>query len=86
MKKAPLYTHSRYSLLLHFLPPVVPPERLAQVRKNSPPNAYGVTFYNIENLFDTHDDPSNTGDDEFLPTGSYRWTEAISKKAQILPT
>lgn len=36
---------------------------------------WGVAFYNLENLFDYEDDPSNTGDDEFLPTGSYAWTQ-----------
>ncbi|RYZ55729.1 MAG: endonuclease/exonuclease/phosphatase family protein [Sphingobacteriales bacterium] len=36
-----------------------------------------VAFYNFENLFDTEDDPKNWGDDEFLPTGPYRYTEEI---------
>ena len=35
-------------------------------------NAYGIGFYNLENLFDTcHDAGKN--DYEFLPSGSYRW-------------
>ena len=35
-------------------------------------SAYGVAFYNQENLFDTcHDEGKN--DYDFLPTGSYRW-------------
>lgn len=35
---------------------------------------YGmVGFYNLENLFDTIDDPL-TNDKEFLPNGSYAWT------------
>lgn len=38
-------------------------------------NAYAVGFYNLENLFDYEDDPNNTGDDDFLPTGPYRWTQ-----------
>ena len=37
--------------------------------------AYAVAFYNLENLFDTVDDPNNPGDDDFLPTGPYQWTE-----------
>lgn len=37
--------------------------------------AYAVGFYNVENLFDTYDDSTNTGDDEFLPRGPYKWTE-----------
>ena len=32
-----------------------------------------VGFYNLENLFDTIDDPL-TNDQEFLPNGSYGWT------------
>lgn len=32
-----------------------------------------IAFYNIENLFDTIDDP-NTNDAEFLPGGANRWT------------
>lgn len=36
---------------------------------------YGVAFYNLENLFDTEDDPNNPGDDDFLPTGPYQWTQ-----------
>ncbi len=34
---------------------------------------FSVLFYNVENLFDTVDDPL-TDDDEFLPNGSRRWT------------
>lgn len=33
-----------------------------------------VAFYNFENLFDTHDDPS-TNDDEWTPTGAQNWTQ-----------
>lgn len=36
---------------------------------------WSVAFYNLENLFDYEDDPNNTGDDEFLPTGPYAWTQ-----------
>lgn len=32
-----------------------------------------VGFYNLENLFDTIDDP-NTNDEQFLPNGSYAWS------------
>lgn len=39
-------------------------------------NAYAVGFYNLENLFDCEDDPHNKGDDDFLPSGAYRWTQA----------
>jgi exonuclease III len=32
-----------------------------------------VAFYNVENLFDTIDDP-NTDDDKFTPSGKRKWT------------
>lgn len=32
-------------------------------------------FYNVENLFDTHDDPRLGGDNEFLPSGRKMWDE-----------
>ena len=35
--------------------------------------AYTVMFYNLENLYDTVDDP-NTADDDFTPMGDRRWT------------
>lgn len=35
---------------------------------------YRVVFYNVENLFDTQDDPL-TEDGEFTPAGSKHWTE-----------
>jgi endonuclease/exonuclease/phosphatase family metal-dependent hydrolase len=34
---------------------------------------FRVLFYNVENLFDAEDNP-RTSDDEFLPSGSRRWT------------
>ena len=37
-------------------------------------SAFGIGFYNLENLFDiTHDEGKN--DYEFLPEGSYKWNE-----------
>ncbi|NJN26541.1 MAG: endonuclease [Cyclobacteriaceae bacterium] len=36
-------------------------------------HTYRVMFYNVENLFDTFDDPA-TNDDEFTPDGNKRWT------------
>ena len=35
-----------------------------------------VAFYNLENLYDTENDPK-VNDDEFTPTGPYRYTEEI---------
>jgi len=37
------------------------------------PEELSVLFYNVENLFDTNDDPL-TDDDEFTPEGSRHWT------------
>lgn len=36
-------------------------------------NNFRVMFYNVENLFDTYDDPLKE-DDDFLPDGFMRWT------------
>ena len=36
-------------------------------------NIYSVAFYNLENFFDTINDPLKR-DEDFLPTGSYKWT------------
>ncbi|MBM4174656.1 MAG: endonuclease/exonuclease/phosphatase family protein [Ignavibacteria bacterium] len=36
---------------------------------------YYVAFWNLENLFDTIDDPNNMGDDEYLPNNQLRWDE-----------
>jgi hypothetical protein len=35
--------------------------------------SHRIVFYNVENLFDTSDDP-DTSDEEFTPTGSRHWT------------
>lgn len=35
---------------------------------------FRVIFYNVENLFDTKNNPK-TNDDDFLPTGKQRWSE-----------
>ena len=40
---------------------------------------YKVVFYNLENLFDIHDDPE-THDEEFLPKGVKKWN---AKKYQM---
>ena len=36
-------------------------------------NKYTIIFYNVENLFDTRDDPL-TSDEEFTPSGERHWT------------
>lgn len=40
---------------------------------------YTIAFYNVENLFDTEDDPK-TSDDEFTPNGEKKWTEKRYQK------
>lgn len=34
-----------------------------------------IVQWNVENLFDNEDDPTNAADDEFLPSGWWRWDE-----------
>lgn len=41
--------------------------------------AFVVGFYNVENLFDTYDDPAKN-DAEFLPDGANQWTEVKYQK------
>ncbi len=47
--------------------------------KKKDTSLYTVGFYNIENLFDTYDDP-RTLDDDFLPESEKRWTEERYEK------
>jgi predicted extracellular nuclease len=35
-----------------------------------------IAHWNVENLFDTEDDPAVKGDEEFTPDGPYHWTKA----------
>ncbi|MDR0743897.1 MAG: endonuclease [Tannerella sp.] len=49
---------------------------------------FRVMFYNVENLFDTYDDPHKS-DNEFLPDGGMRWTtnryyRHLRKTAQVI--
>ena len=46
-------------------------------QKNS--QNYIIGFYNLENLFDIYDDPAKN-DNEFLPEGQNKWTEAKYQK------
>ena len=39
-------------------------------------NRVTVASWNVENLYDTEDDPANKGDDGYTPQGWCRWTEA----------
>lgn len=50
---------------------------------------YAAAFYNLENLWDTDDDPNNEGDNDFTPEGKYNWTpekyqQKIHNIAQVL--
>ena len=53
-------------LMINLLPVV------AQEKKDY--RAVSIAFYNVENLFDVHDDP-HTFDEDFTPAGKNRWTE-----------
>jgi len=41
--------------------------------------SYIIGFYNLENLFDTYDDPAKN-DEEFLPDGKNKWTDVKYQK------
>lgn len=52
----------------------------AEARPQDPPELLpitqgGVVCYNVENLFDTQDDPDVRGDEEYTPQGELHWTE-----------
>ena len=42
-------------------------------------SGYVIGFYNLENLFDTYNDPAHN-DEEFLPEGKNKWTQAKYQK------
>lgn len=46
----------------------------SQSAKNTDKQPFVAMFYNVENLYDTQDDPK-INDDEFTPTGKVPWTE-----------
>ena len=47
---------------------------------------YAAGFYNLENLFDTKDDPG-VRDEDFTPSGSYNWTQdKYEKKLRNIAT
>ncbi len=47
--------------------------------EKKPKEEYTISFYNLENLFDTIDDP-NIDDDAFTPEGDKKWTPRRYKK------
>ncbi|MCM1502015.1 MAG: endonuclease/exonuclease/phosphatase family protein [Bacteroidales bacterium] len=54
--------------------------------KSKGSRSYVIGFYNLENLFDIYDDPAKN-DEEFLPDGKNKWTEAkYNKKLHNMAT
>ncbi|MEX2484396.1 MAG: hypothetical protein WED10_07550 [Brumimicrobium sp.] len=52
--------------------------------------SHPILFYNVENLFDTINDP-NTNDDEFTPSGSKKWSakrykDKLEKLSEVITT
>lgn len=59
---------------------------LAQDNKEKKLGVYSVAFYNLENLFDTEDDPE-IRDEEFTPKGKNLWTpDKYQKKLRNMAT
>ncbi len=63
-------------------------EKSDKTVKKKQQQTFRVMFYNVENLFDTYDDPE-TNDDEFLPEGTMRWRlgryyKHLRKTAQVI--
>ena len=51
-----------------------------KTQKSKTDNSINLSFYNVENLFDTEDDPK-TEDEQFLPNSEKKWTiERYDKK------
>ena len=53
----------------------------AQRKTNAAPEQAAVAFYNVENLFDTLDDPLKM-DEDFTPTGKLQWNAARYQEKQ----
>ena len=49
-------------------------------KANTNADQFLIVSYNVENLFDTKNDPHNSGDDEFLPTNKKEWTQKRYEK------
>lgn len=54
-------------------------QQLVQTKQDNNTKTAAVAFYNVENLFDTKDDPK-TNDEDFTPTGSFRYTDKVYKQ------
>ncbi|MBI3237395.1 MAG: hypothetical protein HYZ43_00875 [Flavobacteriia bacterium] len=80
MKKTVKLYGALFFLLLIGISCAVSYEKPAKKIKLKPYSGYSISFYNVENLFDTINDP-NTIDEEFLPDGKLMWnTERYTKK------
>ncbi len=85
MKNIFLFSIIIISLLVLFS--CSPPKSVIDKQELSTP-IHTVAFYNVENLFDTDDDP-NTFDDDFTPNGKQEWTneryaEKLQKIAKVI--
>ena len=65
----------KISVILSFLLLVT----IATYAQETKTKYYVVGFYNLENLFDTYDDPAKN-DAEFLPEGKNQWTDVKYRK------
>jgi len=52
---------------------------MAAIPASAQKSSYIIGFYNLENLFDIYDDPAKN-DEEYLPDGRNKWTEAKYQK------
>lgn len=52
---------------------------LSFIKKKRKKDRFTIAFYNLENLFDTKDDPTKL-DDDFTPDGFKKWTKKRYKK------
>ena len=50
------------------------PDRIDRTSSDDPNGTITIAFYNVENLFDTRNDP-DVDDDEVTPRGPMKWTE-----------
>lgn len=55
-------------------PPTVNPPTTTDIPFSQEAGDFRIGFYNVENFFDTVDDPNNQNDDEFLPSAAKEWT------------
>ena len=77
-----------FALLYGFIDAKYLSEKNETPQSNDKYQDFRVMFYNVENLFDTYDDP-HKNDNEFLPDGARRWTPAryyahLRKTAQVI--